>query len=144
MMTSDRQERARVRSRIGSLILEFCRHKEQFHMKDLTRFVEKKVFLGGCPFCGKEGSRALAYKAKRDIYADILTCGKGHHWEPASGNRVAPDSPGRILRQLRQQRLLNYEVVSRRQSLYRVLPVERPAEQAELFGGVVWSSVRDG
>jgi hypothetical protein len=28
---------------------------------------------------------------------------------------------------------LNYTVVSRRQSLYRVVPVERPAEQAELF-----------
>jgi len=46
---------------------------------------------------------------------------------------IAPDSPGRILRQLRQQGLLNYTVVSRRQSLYRVVPVERPAEQAELF-----------
>lgn len=46
---------------------------------------------------------------------------------------IAPDSPGRILRQLRQQGVLNYAVVSRRQSLYRVVPVERPAEQIEMF-----------
>jgi hypothetical protein len=36
---------------------------------------------------------------------------------------VAPDSPGRIMRDLRQHRLVNYEVVNRRQSLYRALPV---------------------
>ena len=45
------------------------------------------------------------------------------------GSHIAPDSPGRILRQLRQQRLLNYKVVSRTQSLYRMVR-ER---QAELF-----------
>ena len=31
---------------------------------------------------------------------------------------VAPDSPGRILRQLRQQGVVNYEAVNRRDSLY--------------------------
>jgi hypothetical protein len=36
---------------------------------------------------------------------------------------VAPDSPGRILRDLRQKGLINYEVVNRRQSLYRVTGV---------------------
>jgi len=100
-VNSGPQEQARVRSRIGSLILEFFaivkNHewivKQTFHMQELLQFVEEGV-----------------------------------------SGKVAPDSPGRILRQLRQQRLLNYEVVSRRQSLYRVLPVERPAEQAELFG----------
>ena len=49
------------------------------------------------------------------------------------GNHIAPDSPGRILRQLRQQGLLNYALVSRSKSLYEVKPLERPAEQAELF-----------
>jgi hypothetical protein len=34
---------------------------------------------------------------------------------------VAPDSPGRILRDLRQRGLIGYEVVNRRQSLYRVI-----------------------
>ncbi|KKL12521.1 hypothetical protein LCGC14_2534910 [marine sediment metagenome] len=91
-MTSDRQERARVRSRIGSLIMEFCYYNQGFYMEDLRRFVERRL----------DGA-------------------------------IAPDSPGRILRQLRQQKLLNYKIVSRRQSLYRVVPVERPAEQAELF-----------
>lgn len=33
---------------------------------------------------------------------------------------IAPDSPGRILRLLRRQRALDYEVVNRRQSLYRI------------------------
>lgn len=95
---SDHQERARVRSRIGSLILEFCDMQKHFggtfHMEDLRNYVELGINTKGT---------------------------------------IAPDSPGRILRQLRQQGLLNYAVVSRRQSLYRVVPVERPAGQAELF-----------
>ncbi|MCB7130325.1 MAG: hypothetical protein J3T61_12400 [Candidatus Brocadiales bacterium] len=91
-MGSDRQERERVRSRIGSLILEFCRQNKTFFMEELRSYVGRN--LVGC---------------------------------------IAPDSPGRILRQLRQQGELNYKVVLRRQSLYRVVPVERPAEQAELF-----------
>jgi hypothetical protein len=89
---SDHQERARVRSRIGKLILEFCGYNPTFFMQELTSFVERRV-----------------------------------------GGHLAPDSPGRILRQLRQQKLLNYTVVSRRQSLYRIVPLKRPAEQAELF-----------
>jgi hypothetical protein len=92
-MSSDPQERARVRSRIGSLILEFCRQSDKFHMEDLRRFVERRV-----------------------------------------GGRIAPASPDRILRQLRQERYLDYQVLSRTESLYRVRWVlERPAEQAELF-----------
>ena len=91
-MTTDRQERERVRSRIGSLIMEFFYIATVFHMEDLRRFVNGNL----------------------DVH-------------------IAPDSPGRILRQLRQQHLLNYKVVSRRRSLYQVLPVKRPAEQAELF-----------
>lgn len=34
---------------------------------------------------------------------------------------VAPDSPGRILRELRLRGLLDYIVVNRRQSLYRFI-----------------------
>ena len=96
--STDSQERARVRSRIGKLILEFCHFQfgtfadAEFYMEDLRGYVEKRV----------QGA-------------------------------IAPDSPGRILRQLRQQRQLNYKVISRSKSLYRVVPVERPAEQAELF-----------
>lgn len=36
---------------------------------------------------------------------------------------VAPDSPSRILRDLRQQGVVAYELVSRRDSLYRVTAV---------------------
>jgi hypothetical protein len=39
---------------------------------------------------------------------------------------VAPDSPSRALRLLRQEGLVNYEVVSRSDSLYRVLNVLIP------------------
>lgn len=38
----------------------------------------------------------------------------------ASQTTIAPDSAGRILRDLRQAKLLNYSVVDRRQSLYRI------------------------
>jgi hypothetical protein len=53
---------------------------------------------------------------------------------------VAPDSPGRILRLLRQEGLLNYVVVNRRQSLYQFRPIDPPQprpwsgpDQASLF-----------
>ena len=35
---------------------------------------------------------------------------------------VAPDSPGRIMRMLKQEGIINYELVSRSQSKYRVVP----------------------
>lgn len=38
--------------------------------------------------------------------------------------RCAPDSPGRILRQLRKEGKVTYELVSRRESLYAVHSVE--------------------
>jgi len=43
---------------------------------------------------------------------------------------VSPDSPGRILRDLRQQGRVNYVVVSRAKSLYKALPM---VGQLELF-----------
>lgn len=43
---------------------------------------------------------------------------------------VAPASPDRILRDLRQRKQVNYEVVSRRKSLYRVLPLESPKQES--------------
>lgn len=38
--------------------------------------------------------------------------------------RCAPDSPGRILRQLRKEGKVTYELISRRESLYAVHSVE--------------------
>jgi len=38
---------------------------------------------------------------------------------------IAPDSAGRIMRCLRQDGALNYEVVNRRQSLYRFIEAAR-------------------
>lgn len=41
-----------------------------------------------------------------------------------TGHTVAPDSPGRILRELRKNRKLKYTVVSRRESLYEINSIE--------------------
>lgn len=41
-----------------------------------------------------------------------------------SGMKCAPDSAGRILRDLRQKKSIGYEVLSRRDSLYRILWVK--------------------
>jgi DNA repair protein SbcD/Mre11 len=48
---------------------------------------------------------------------------------------IAPDSPGRILRALRSEKRLNYRVVSRRDSLYELTPIEpeRPADLVRLM-----------
>ena len=58
--------------------------------------------------------------------------------EEGLGGKIAPDSPGRILRQLRQHGHLDYTVIYRAESIYRVEWVrERPAEQPELFAARV-------
>jgi hypothetical protein len=41
-----------------------------------------------------------------------------------SRSMIAPDSAGRILRDLRKRKVIGYEVVSRSQSLYRVTGVQ--------------------
>jgi hypothetical protein len=46
---------------------------------------------------------------------------------------VAPDSPGRILRDLRRKTQLDYKVLSRRESSYCVLWVCQSLTQGELF-----------
>lgn len=50
-----------------------------------------------------------------ELVADVLRVAPG----------TAPDSPSRILRLLKRERRINYELVSRRKSLYRALPLER-------------------
>jgi len=75
---TDREERARVRAKIASIILDFARQNtgRMFHVESLRVHVLK------------------------------------------SAPDIAPDSPGRILRLLRQQGKLNYVVIDRRDSLY--------------------------
>lgn len=46
-----------------------------------------------------------------------------------TGDTVAPDSPGRILRELRKQRRLQYTLISRRDSLYEINSVEQRMNQ---------------
>jgi hypothetical protein len=43
-------------------------------------------------------------------------------WVRETVGEVAPDSPGRVLRALRQRGTVSVELVSRRDSLYRVAP----------------------
>lgn len=37
---------------------------------------------------------------------------------------IAPDSPGRILRDLRQKKQINYRVINRAESLYELLAIQ--------------------
>jgi hypothetical protein len=82
--SDDKEERARVYSRIAPVILLFhdTHWGGDFHVEELRRFV-----LGRVP-------------------------------------EIAPDSPGRILRELRLRGVLDYIVVNRRQSLYRFCTTE--------------------
>ena len=75
----NRQHLERVKSRIGLLVLEFCRKHRTFRMENLRNFISSET--------------------------------SGH---------VAPASPDRILRQLRREGFLDYRVLSRKESLYRV------------------------
>jgi len=59
-------------------------------------------------FCGANPE----FRAEELRHHVGLTCGSS-----------APASADRILRDLRRRKLVNYEVVDRRASLYRVLPV---------------------
>jgi len=49
---------------------------------------------------------------------------------------VAPASADRVLRDLRQNHVIDYRVISRRESLYEILRVPEPAK-AELATGVL-------
>ena len=53
----------------------------------------------------------------RDFHAEELRA-----YVLGQAPEIAPDSPGRILRDLRLQGLLDYIVINRRESLYRFLP----------------------
>jgi len=81
------RELARCKAVIAPLILKFFSLRgvgEQFHMADLTRFVNAHT-------------------------------------------PIAPDSAGRILRDMRQGGELNYQVVDRRNSLYQIEPTKEEA-----------------
>jgi hypothetical protein len=54
------------------------------------------------------------------------------HFVHSHTGHAAPDSAGRILRLLRQEGLVGYEVVNRRQSLYRVTAVAGADVQTSL------------
>lgn len=73
-----KEDRARVKARITTLIREYYNPGIEFRMSDLTQFVTSRF-----------------------------------------GGYVAPDSPGRIMRLLKQDGEINYTLISRSGSLYR-------------------------
>jgi hypothetical protein len=65
------------------------------------------------------GGAVLAFSAEvlgKDFFADDL-----RRYVRTHVGVVAPGSPDRILRQLRQKRRLGYKVISRSESIYRML-----------------------
>ena len=56
----------------------------------------------------------------REFHADELR----RHVDGCVATGVAPGSADRILRDLRKRRKLNYKVLNRKNSLYRVIPAE--------------------
>lgn len=81
---------------------------------DLTR-VSKNIEIHVLNFCS----------INREFHMEELT-----RFVSSKARGVAPDSPARILRQLRGSGVLDYVVVNRSQSLYRIKFVEK---QGELF-----------
>lgn len=75
------------------------------------------------------GPTIVAYLASADtFYADSL-----RRYVVSQCGRVAPESTGRCLRQLRKDGIINYEVVHKADSFYKVLPVEpKDDNQGEL------------
>jgi hypothetical protein len=58
-------------------------------------------------------------EGRAEFHADDLRA-----YVTAKAGQTAPGSADRVLRKLRQRGLLNYELISRRESLYRVMPLE--------------------
>jgi hypothetical protein len=54
------------------------------------------------------------------------------HVQAKIGIAIAPASPDRILRDLRQKRLINYKVLDRRNSLYQALPLPPEGIECDL------------
>lgn len=65
----------------------------------------------------------------REFHGDELR----RHVEANVDGYIAPASPDRILRDLRQKNVVNYEVANRAKSLYRTLPVRTEPRQESLF-----------
>ena len=57
-------------------------------------------------------------QVEREFHMSDLNAYIGANFE----GYVAPDSPGRIMRMLKQEGFINYELVSRSQSRYKVIP----------------------
>ena len=81
------------------------------HAQSLHR-VRKKIGWIICEFCARRKADGCPEFHAEELLAAVR----------AVLSDVAPDSPSRILRDLRRQGLVNYVLVNRRQSLYRLMP----------------------
>jgi len=82
------------------------------------------------------GGAVLAFMRQtrgRQFFADDL-----RRYVRVAVGEVAPGSPDRILRMLRQARRLDYRVVSRSLSLYEALWVDQPPEEGDGFALTPW------
>ena len=114
-MSEQQEHLGRVTSRIGAAILEFCTEGREFRADGLREFVTTRCGdLKACCKCQGSGWSEI-----RDVRCP--RCGGGGAVIEVT---VAPGSSDRVLRDLRKRRKLNYKVLSRRESRYRVIPVE--------------------
>jgi hypothetical protein len=70
----------------------------------------------------KRISTAVATFVKRNLYQDFTALELRYYVANQVGP-VAPGSPDRIMRSLRQRGVINYELLDRSASLYRGLPI---------------------
>ena len=96
-------QQARVSNRIGEAIRTFCESRLEFRADDMRSYIATVV---------------AQPEPKRWIVTEL------EDWV------FSPDYSDRILRELRQRGLVNYVVVSRRDSLYRIV---RAGEQMALL-----------
>ena len=116
-MSEQQENLTRVSSRIGAAILEFCTESREFRADELREFVSAKC---------SETKPCFACKGRGRVFIDgcVWECGHCNGDGVIAVGRVAPGSADRVLRDLRKRRKLNYKVLSRRESRYRVIPVE--------------------
>ena len=78
------------------------------------------------------GASILAFYAERGLES-FFRADDLREWVSAEVGPIAPGSADRVMRDLRQKRLINYIVISRSESLYQIKPIrpEQPGVQVE-------------
>jgi hypothetical protein len=98
-------------------------HVALVEQREQLKRVREKLDLLVLDFCQRRRGTAQALVEAPDFHGDDLL-----RFVRQRIPDVAPDSPRRVLAQLRREGWVNYEVVDRRASLYRLLPVTTEAK----------------